>query len=211
MKVKEYLHQADIEPEKLAELLGYKTKYTVTKKLDEEMPAKWVKKLDELSDLDMAPPIAEETENKDGTEDPFTVGELEDWLSNEGRAADKDPVISADSGSEIIGPQKIKLATIQGYIEMIYGGAEMLARTRGDEIAAETISKYTPQYVEAWIDYIKYDERILKYLELFQVGTPLGNLIGIHAISVGAYALARITARELAAMASQNGDGEPEV
>jgi len=201
MKVNEYLAQANLQPFQLSDLLGHKTTTSVVRKLNEEMPVKWVTKLEEL-----------EMQQREEKQKEITDQEINDWINTEGREDDKDPKIDDPlSGVEVIGPQKIKLKTIEGYVEMVYSGAEMLARERGDEIAAETIREYKPQYVEAWMDYIKYDERILKYLELLQLGTPLGNLIGIHAISIGAYALARITAKEIANAAAQNGDIQQEL
>ena len=205
MTVKEYLFTANLTEDRLAELLGYKTTSPIMKRLDEEMPSRWTRKLEELADLGVAPiPAAGNGETSDDDserESKISDEQINDWLSSEGRAEDKNPNVNQVENSypEVIGPQQIKLKTIQGYIEMIYGGAESLARSRGDDIAAETIHRYTPENVEAWIEYIKYDSRILHYLEQLQIGTPLGNLIGVHAISIGAYALARITAREIAA------------
>lgn len=205
MTVKEYLYTANLSAEQLAELLGYKSKSTVTKRMDEEMPERWARKLEELSDLGVAPnPAAgngETSDNSSEREPKLTDDQINDWLKDDGRADDKDPDLKKveNRGNEVIGPQQIKLSTIEGYIKMVYGGAESLCRSRGDVIAAEVINKYTDEYADAWIEYIKYDSRILQYLEALQIGTPLGNLIGIHAISIGAYTLARITAREIAA------------
>lgn len=205
MKVKEYLYTANLDSSELANLLGYKTETPILKRLDEELPERWVGKLEELAELGVAPkPAAGNGETSDDSSErqPNVSDEqINEWLNSEGRVEDQPPNVNKveTSSNEVIGPQQIKLATIEGYIKMVYGGAEALCRSRGDEIAAEVISKYTDQYAEAWIDYIKYDSRILQYLEMFQVGTPLGNLIGIHAISIGAYTLARITAREIAA------------
>jgi len=206
MTVREYLHSSNLDPEGLAEILGYKTTSPITKRMDEELPERWAQRLEDLSDLNIAPA-------PDNNESRITDEQLNDWIDSPGRADDKDPNINeTNSGNEVIGPQKIKLKTIQMYVEMIYNGAESLARSRGDEIAAETINRYTPSYVEAWMDYIKYDERILKYLEMLNVGTPLGNLIGIHAVSIGAYTLARITAKEIAANADGRiGESEIEI
>lgn len=215
MTVKEYLHQANINSGQLAEILGYKSTSPITKRMDEEMPERWTRRLDEMADLGLAPIDAANgaTESKESErESNISDDALNDWINAEGRAEDKDPnVNNTNLGAEVIGPQKIKLTTIKGYIEMIYGGAESIARARGDEIAAETINKYTSEYTEAWLDYIKYDERILKYLEQLQIGTPLGNLVGIHAISIGAYVLARITAKEIAAISNANGETEQEL
>lgn len=210
MTTKEYLNQANITPDELAVLLGYKTTSMISKKMDEEMPERWTRKLDELSDLGIVSETAdkETIESDSERESKITDDDINDWISSEGRVEDKDPNLNAtNTGTNVIGPQQIKLSTIRGYVEMVYGGAETLARTRGDEIAADTIQAYTPQYVEAWMDYIQHDSRILKYLEQLQIGTPVGNLIGIHAISIGAYVLARVTAREIAANASTNGNG----
>lgn len=216
MTVKEYLHMANLTTEGLSELLGYKGTTTVTKRMNEEMPERWVRKLDELSELGLVsePPPQSETVSEDSSErEPKLSDEqINEWINSEGREADKDPNLNqVDSGNQVVGPHQIKLTTIKGYVEMIYSGAEGLARGRGDMIAAETIHQYSPEFVEAWMDYIKYDDRILKYLEQLQIGTPIGNLIGIHAISIGAYVVARVTAKELANIATANGARESEL
>lgn len=217
MKVKEYLYSADLTAERLAELLGYKTVGTVKRKLDDEMPVKWTRKLEELADLGIKSPEADSpTAEKDSDEPSERESNLTDdainaWISSEGRDEDKDPNISSFSTNEVIGPQQIKLSTVKGYVGMVYDTAESLAASRGDLIAAETINRYKAEYVEAWMDYIKYDPRILKYLEMLNIGTPIGNLVGIHAISIGAYVLARVTAKELARNATNDANGEVEV
>jgi len=210
MTTKEFLYVNQIDEDQLAKLLGFKTSQSIKKRMDEEMPERWVRKLDNISGtVDSSETASDEPTNESEREPKLTDEEINQWISSEGRDNDGDPNILNTGMPEVIGPQKIKIATIRGYIEMVYGGAESLARARGDVIAAETIHQYTPQYVEAWVDYIKFDSRILKYLEALQIGTPIGNLIGVHAISVGAYVLARITAQEIAAHATRNGD-EPE-
>jgi hypothetical protein len=213
--VKEYLFTSNQTPDELAVILGYKTTSPINKRFDEEMPERWVRRLDELSDLGLAsiPAANDANSDNDSEREPkITDDDLSSWINSDGREDEKDPNIgNVNSGVEVIGPQKIKLKTIEGYLRMGYNGAEMVARSRGDFIAADTINSYTDQFVEAWIDYIKYDERILKYLEMMQIGTPLGNLVGIHAISIFSYGLARITAKELAGIANQESTGETEL
>jgi hypothetical protein len=205
MTVKEYMYTANLDSSELANLLGYKTETPILKRLDEDLPERWVRKLEELSELGVAPnPAAGSGETSDDSterEPKISDEQINEWIGNEGRAEDQSPNINKveNSSPEVIGPQQIKIKTIEGYIQMVYGGAESICRSRGDDIAAEVIHKYTPEYTEAWIDYIKYDSRILQYLEMLQIGTPLGNLVGVHAISMGAYVLARVTAREIAA------------
>lgn len=210
MTVREYLSVANATEQDLANWLGFKTTTSIKKKLDEEMPPRWVRKLNDLSDLGTsAEPAAESVDGEsDSSADPtFTDKDLNEWISGETRESDADPKIQG-GGTEVIGPQKIKLTTIKGYVEMVYGGAETIARQRGDLIAAETIHRYTPEYSEAWMDYIKSDPRVVKWLETLMIGTPMGNLIGIHAISIGAYVLARATAKEIAAQSADGSGGE---
>jgi hypothetical protein len=200
---------ANATERELADWLGYKTTSPITKKMDEELPARWARKLNELSDLGTSPEVAAksgEGESSSEREPSFTDKDLDEWISGETRESDASPRVE-NGGTEVIGPQKIKLTTIKGYVEMVYGGAETIARQRGDLIAAETIHRYTPEYSEAWIDYIRSDPRVVKWLETLMIGTPVGNLIGIHAISIGAYVLARATAKEIANQ-SLSGDGE---
>jgi hypothetical protein len=219
MLVKEYLFSADLSAKQLSEMLGYKTVGTVTRKLDDEMPLKWTRKLEEMAESGTTipnpdSPTGEEDSsgNPSERESKISDDDINAWISSEGREDDKDPNINnINSGVEVIGPQQIKLTTIKGYVEMVYSTAESIAASRGDLIAAETISRYKPQYIEAWMDYIKYDPRILKYLEMLNIGTPIGNLVGIHAVSIGAYVLARVTARELARNIAADSNGEVEI
>jgi hypothetical protein len=213
MKVREYLHAANATEDELAHWLGYKTVTPIRKKLDEEMPERWVRKLNALSDLGSSSEVASGSVDEESTlerEPSFTDNDLNDWIHGETRESDSDPRVES-GGVEVVGPQKIKLTTIKGYVEMVYGGAETIARQRGDLIAAETIHRYTPEYSEAWIDYIRSDPRVVKWLETLMIGTPLGNLIGIHAISIGAYVLARATAKEIASQIANEGGEQAEL
>jgi len=209
MTVREYMTLANCNERELSDWLGFKTTSSVKRKIDEEMPERWVRKLNELSDLGTSdePAAKSEGESHSSADPMFTDNDINDWISGETRESDANPNVQG-SQSEVIGPQKIKLSTIKGYVEMVYGGAETIARTRGDLIAAETIHRYTPQYSEAWMDYIRSNPDIVKWLETLMIGTPLGNLIGVHAISIGAYVLARTTAKEIAAQSLHGSNGE---
>jgi hypothetical protein len=192
MLVREYLHESGVTKEELAEFLGHKTTASVTKKLEVEMPRRWARMLDEGSPA-VSAVSTEETE-------PERAPINDEWEDVKGRDSDYDPTKPFDPGNDrkVIGPQAIKLSTVEGYITQIYSGAAFICSQRGDDIAADTITRYTPEFSDAWINYIQSDPRIMQWLEQLQIGTPLGNLIGIHAIAIGSYVFARVASREIA-------------
>lgn len=184
MLTRDYLKQSGLTTFQLAEILGHKTTSMVTKKIDVEMPKRW----ERLLDLESNPPavgLGDESEARSQNPD------------EEFRQGENDPHIP-DDGVRVIGPQKIRLDTVEGYIKQIYAGAGALARNRGDELAADVIDQYSPQFAEAWIDYIQSDPRFMEFLERLMIGTPLGNLIGVHVLAIGSYTFARVAARQLA-------------
>lgn len=185
MLTRDYLSQTGLTTFQLADILGHKTTSMITKKMDVEMPKRWERLLDLQSD---SPAVELEGESERAPNIP---------LDEEFRAGENDPRMPND-GVEVIGPQRIRLDTIEGYIKQIYGGAAYIARNRGDDLAAEVIDQYSPQFAEAWVEYIRSDPRIMELLERLMVGTPMGNLIGVHVIAIGSYTFARATARQLA-------------
>lgn len=202
MLTREYLHQSGLNAVELSEILGHKTTSMITKKMDVEMPKRWVRLLDERDGTPTA--VGSEPESDARTHTVTENGET-DW-EGEFRAAESPDPTKPDEAETVIGPQRIKLTTVEGYIAQIYGGAAYIAENRGDELAADVIRRYTPEFSEAWIEYIKSDPRLLEYLEKMMIGTPIGNLVGVHAIAIGSYVFARAAARQVAtAYANDNG------
>lgn len=185
MLVRDYLQQSGLTTFQLAETLGHQTTASVTKKLDAEMPKRWARLLD-LEDESSAVLSDSEPDARAHTtsEEKF-------------RANDSDSTMPED-GVHVIGPQRIRLDTIEGYITQIYGGAAAICRGRGDVLASDVIEQYSPQFSEAWVDYIRSDPKIMEMLERLMIGTPLGNLIGVHVLAVGSYTFARIAANQVA-------------
>lgn len=211
MKTSDYLHQSGMTPAQLAEILGHKTTSMVTKKMDVEMPKRWVRMLDSSDTATSAVGSDSESDARTHTnsddEIKFSDEEFEDLF----RKSDE-PRMPEDT-IPVVGPQRIKLTTVEGYIQQMYGGAAFLARSRGDDIAADVIERYSPEFAEAWINYIQSDPRVMQYLEKMMIGTPLGNLIGVHVIAIGSYVFARAAAREITARFSEqepNYNGSPD-
>jgi hypothetical protein len=197
MITKDYLSVSGLTPKELAEILGHQSTSMITKKMDVEMPKRWAKLLDDRDSVPSAVGANPDDSERLAHDRPATGENGEqDWeqLFRENEAPT--PPLEHDT---VIGPQQIKLSTIDGYIRQIYGGAAYIARNRGDELAADVIERYTPEFSEAWIDYIKSNPQILEYLEKFMIGTPMGNLIGIHVIAIGSYGFARAAANQIAA------------
>lgn len=193
MKTRDYLEVSGLTKDELAEVLSLKSASMITRKMDVEMPKRWARLLDERDGTTTAvdDPVSDD-------EARAHIPPLEDALEGDAfRANDGDP--RKPEPKDIVGPGAIKLTTVQGYIEAIYGGAAQIAQSRGDGLAADVIRRYSPEFSEAWITYIQSDPRIMKYLEKMMIGTPLGNLIGVHAIAIGSYVFARAAARQLAA------------
>lgn len=188
MLTRDYLSQTGLTTFQLAEILGHKTTSMVTKKLDVDMPKRWERMLD-LEDSSSAVGTEPDSEARSHNEPPSEFRQSEE---------NNDPRMP-DDGVEVVGPSRIRLDTIEGYITQIYGGAAALCTSRGDHLAAEVINNYSPQFAEAWVDYIRSDPRIMEFLERMMIGTPLGNLIGVHAIAVGSYTFARVAAKQVAA------------
>lgn len=206
MLVREFLHESGMTKEQMAEALGHKSTASVTKKMETEMPKRWARLLDDADSSSLS--AVGDGEAESTTSAPNLN---DDWEEVSGRDGDQTPHKPEDA-SPVVGPQRIKLTTVRGYIEQIYGGAAYIAENRGDEIAADTIRRYSPEFADAWINYIESDPRIMEYLERLMIGTPLGNLIGVHVIAAGSYVFARATAREIARafaaeQASVNGSG----
>lgn len=211
MLTRDYLQQSGMSSVELSEILGHKTTSSITKKMDVEMPKRWVRLLDERDGATSAVG----TNSNDGARthiDSPPIGENgeTDW-EQEFRTEQDAPRIPGDT-EPVVGPQRIKLSTVEGYIQQIYGGAAYIAESRGDELAADVIRRYSPEFSEAWIDYIRSDPRLLEYLEKMMIGTPIGNLIGVHVIAIGSYAFARAAAGQIATAYAEeshvNGTGD---
>lgn len=197
MITKDYLSVSGLSPDELAEILGLKTTSMITKKMEVEMPKRWAKLLDERDSVSTAVGADSTDSERLAHERPPTPEDGErDW---EKLFRENEAPTPPEDYETVVGPQQIKLSTIDGYIRQIYGGAAYLARNRGDEVAADVIERYTPEFSEAWIDYIKANPQLLGYLEKLMIGTPMGNLIGIHVIAIGSYGFARAAANQIAA------------
>lgn len=206
MLVREYLHQSNTTKEQLAEFLGHQTTSSVTKKMDSEMPKRWVRLLDESDGLSLTA-VGENEPDEDSEREP-NINDGDNTWDNLGRESDNDPV-RPDGANHVVGPKTIKLSTVEDYIGKIYSGAAYIARDKfNDELASDVIIQYSPEFAEAWIEYIKSDPRIMAYLEKMLVGTPLGNLIGVHVIAIGSYTIARIVARDISRSFAESVTGE---
>jgi hypothetical protein len=210
MLTRDYLQQSGMNAVELSEILGHKTTSSITKKMDVEMPKRWVRLLDERDGTTSAVGSGSDDEARTHNSPPIGENGETDW-EQEFRTEQNAPRIPGDT-EPVVGPQRIKLSTVEGYIQQIYGGAAYIAENRGDALAADVIRRYSPELSEAWIDYIRSDPRLLEYLEKMMIGTPIGNLIGVHVIAIGSYVFARAAAGQIAVAyaeeSSVNGTGD---
>ena len=93
MTVKEYLYSANISEDELARLLGYKTASPVMKRLDEELPERWVRRLEELSEPTPAASNGSDDSTSERAPNPITDEQLNEWITA-GRDQDQDPNIN---------------------------------------------------------------------------------------------------------------------
>lgn len=193
MTVQEYLDFSQLSEESFAERVGIKVGAVRLWK-SREMPPKWDAAIQNSVN---AKPVG--LEELDRATDWEPVGETPTSGVRETEYTPQPP-----KDARIVAPPKaaVSLATVRGYIVMIYEGGARVARQTGDGLAAETIERYTPDFADAWVAYLESKPELIAWLSKLQVGTPFGNLVGVHVIAAGSYVLARQTAISMASRAA---------
>lgn len=97
---------------------------------------------------------------------------------------------------------------VAGYIEGAYKLAAQFAIGENDPMLAGIIYDNAPAAGLAWSHWIESEPKVAALLQRMMIGTPLGEVIGVHVAIVFAYVLARSAAKRVAADAAGNGSGQ---
>lgn len=99
-------------------------------------------------------------------------------------------------------PGQIDFLALEGHIAGLYViGAKAVEGS--DPVLANVVHDHANKAGHAWVVWIKSEPRVLALIEKLQIGTPLGELIGVHVTIVFAYVFARDAARRMASAAAQ--------
>lgn len=193
--VSEYLGISGLSPEAFAERADIKPG-AVRLFMNRQIPPKWQAAIENSI---RAQPVSLDELNRVVDAEP----EPENWETLTERQSEHPPQPPPDAKLSAPPSTAISFRTVRGYIVAIYDGGAGVARKRGDFLAADTIERYTPQFADAWIAYLETKPEILQWFTKLQIGTPLGDLIGVHVIAAGSYVLARQTAISMAERAAE--------
>lgn len=194
IKVEDYLTEHGLTGTALANMLGLQPEsVNGRRRRGSDMPEHWLRRLGHQGDG------AEATDGDGPPED--------DGL----RHADAPPMAPADA--IVFKPAEVDYATLAGHIEGAYKLAATYAVT--DPILAASLNEHAEKAGQAWAHYIESEPRVAALVQRLMIGTPLGEVIGVHVSIVFAYVLARTAAREIAAQhraaeaEAAPGDGSP--
>lgn len=174
MLVKEWLEQNEVSADELADRLGLKASSVIrrvrAKDEQAEMPLRWLRQLDGAQD-----------------EGPPSNGVLMD----DGRVTETPP--SKPAGASVRKPEQaavVDMSTVAGYIEGAYTlAAHTIEGT--DPALAAAVAGHAKQAGDAWAKWIESEPKVKALLERMMVGTPLGEVIGVH-VGIGfAYFMSR--------------------
>lgn len=187
-KVKDFLAHHELTQRGLADALGFKNANTVGDRArkDQDIPESWYQKLSSagytIPEMDGAwvPPVDTD------------VGESF-------RKDEQEPV--APTGAPQAKPDYVAInyKDVAGYIEGIYKLGGQMAIDPYDPLLAECIIKHSESAGQAWARWIESEPKVAAMLQRLMVGTPMGEVIGVHFAIVFAYVLGRQAANRIAA------------
>lgn len=124
-----------------------------------------------------------------------------------GRAAERQP--SRPPGAPVHVPATVDYGKVASYIEGLYVmGAKGVERA--NPVACTVITNHAKPAGKAWADWIRSEPSVAAWIERLMIGTPLGEVIGVHFSMVVAYVFAQRLAADAAAAAAAGGDGSAE-
>lgn len=115
-----------------------------------------------------------------------------------GRAEEMPP--RPPPGARVVSPQPSDLdyASLEGHIAGLYKLAAKGVES-GDPALCMAIDRHADQAGHAWVVWIRSEPRVAELLRRLMIGTPLGEVIGVHVSIVFAYIFARDAVRRMAA------------
>lgn len=195
MKVAEFLERNELTGRALATQLGYTGAESVNarRRNDEDIPEAWVPRLVELGyTVDGATPAAAVPG------DEYRAGE--------------DAPMAPPGAPQAPQPVRIDYASVAGYVEGAYKLTAQMAIRPADPVLADVIEEHAAQAGLAWAHWIESEPKVAALLQRLMIGTPLGEVIGVHVAIVFTYTVARSAYRDAARAAAEQAaaDGAPE-
>jgi hypothetical protein len=186
-KVAAFLEQHGLTQRGLADQLGFKNANTVGDRArkDLDIPETWYQKLSAAGyhipemDSDWAPPVDTDIGQQ------FRAGESEP-RPPEGAPQAKPTYVGIDYGQ------------VSGYIEGVYKLTGEMAIQPYDPLLAECITAHAESAGKAWAKWIESEPKVAALLQRLMVGTPMGEVIGVHFAIVFAYIMGRQAAERIA-------------
>lgn len=195
MKIADFLEREGLSGKQLASLLGYSNSESVNarRRRDEDIPEAWLPRLRELG-YHVNGAAGGPAEGAAGA--GAGAGAEEDVK----RVWEQPPAPPEDAPRWE--PVHIDYSQVAGYIEGAYRLAARIAVEQYDPLLAGAIDERAADAGRAWAHWIESEPRVAALLQRLMIGTPLGEVIGVHAAIIFAYVLARSAAREVAAAAA---------
>lgn len=185
MKIADFLEREGLTGAALSKALGYNGAEAVNarKRKDEEIPEDWHERLLGLGYRDFGEGLT-----------TYTPPPTDDA---EALFRDQEPPAAPDGARIAEPPVQIDYASVAGYISGAYSMAARFAVP--DPLLAQVIEDHAEQAGQAWAHYIQSEPRVAALVQRMMIGTPLGEVIGVHVGIVFSYTLARTAARNIAA------------
>ncbi len=193
MKVADFLERNELSGKALATQLGYVGAESVNarRRNDEDIPEAWLPRLAELG------------YNLDG----IRQAPLLDAISEQYRDAEAETAPLAPEGAlQAPRPVVIDYATVAGYVEGAYKLTAQMAVRPADPLLADVIDEHAAQAGIAWAHWIESEPKVAALLQRLMIGTPLGEVIGVHVAIIFSYTVARSAYRAAAERAASAGE-----
>lgn len=203
MKVADLLERSGWTGKQLAAALGYSSAEAVNgrRRRGEDVPDAWYPRLLDLGLVSPEEVALDLYALRDGA--AGDEGEAEEV--REGPAPQPPP-----GAPRVEAAVQLDYRSVAGYIASTYRLSATFLVAPSDALLAQAITEHAEQAGQAWARWIESEPRVAAWLQRLMIGTPLGEVIGVHVAIVFAYTLARVSARELAASAAAaaaGGDG----
>lgn len=124
---------------------------------------------------------------------PPEDSETEDFLTGL-RLDDAAPQMPSDGR---LAPLELNYGSIADSIESCYKiGGKLVSKS--DPLLGQVLDEHAAKAGEAWAAWIRSEPKVAAFLQRFALGTPLGEVIGVHVSMVVAYVFTRSAIREAA-------------
>jgi len=209
VKVKAFREQHGLSQKAMAGLLGSKHGNLVgeRERKDEDIPDHWIPKL-EAKGYRVSGGGGRARPTTPGATGVPTTPVDDEAGSTSYRDHDVPPTPPQDAPQAPPDLAQINYGQVAGYIEGAYVLAAKMLVEPADRVAAECITVHAGQAGVAWAKWIESEPKVAALLQRMMIGTPIGEVIGVHVAIVFAYVLARRASDQLASDTVGNGSGQ---